>query len=128
MSSGEAEYISAAIACMRASHVRMLRYDFDDLSKKADDNDITNYEPAHVMIDNEAAIAMTSCNKDTAGNRHVARRYHYVQQGTNLKEHLFHWISTKYQLAVSLPKKGEKAKFKDLWDINMIDMDDLHSS
>ena len=128
MSSGEAEYISAAIACMRASHVRMLRYDFDNLSKKAYYNDITKYEPAHVMIDNEAAIAMTSCNKDTAGNRHVARRYHYVRQGANLKEHVFHWISTKYQLADSLTKEGGKSKFKDLWDIYMIDMDDLHSS
>ena len=78
MSSGEAEYISTAIACMRASHVRMLRYDFDNLSNKSYDNGITNYKPAHVMIENEAAIAMTSCNKDTAGNRHVARRYHYV--------------------------------------------------
>ena len=27
MSSGEAEYISAAVACMRASHLRMLIYD-----------------------------------------------------------------------------------------------------
>ena len=28
MSSGEAEYISAAVACMKASHIRMLEYDF----------------------------------------------------------------------------------------------------
>ena len=27
MSSGEAEYISAAVACMKASHIRMLEYD-----------------------------------------------------------------------------------------------------
>ena len=28
MSSDEAEYISAAVACMKASHIRMLEYDF----------------------------------------------------------------------------------------------------
>ena len=31
MSSGEAEYISAAIACMRGSHLRMLIYDFKNI-------------------------------------------------------------------------------------------------
>ena len=58
-----------------------------------------NYEPAKIIIDNEAVICMANCNKDTAGNRHVARRFHYVRQGTALKEHKFKWIGTKYQLA-----------------------------
>ena len=31
ISSGEAEYISAAVACMKASHIRMLEYDFKHL-------------------------------------------------------------------------------------------------
>ncbi len=38
-------------------------------------------------------------HKDTAGNRHVAMRYHYVRQVTTLKEYVFEWIGTKYQLA-----------------------------
>ena len=28
---------------------------------------------------------MTTCNKDTAGNQYVAKRYHYVWQGTALQ-------------------------------------------
>ena len=65
------------------------------------DGDKLNQKPAKIIIDNEAAICMAKCNKDTAGNRHVARRFHYVRQGTVLKEHEFEWISSKFQLADS---------------------------
>ena len=75
MSSGEAEYISAAAACMRASHLRMLSYDLRFMGCDHYDQDIVKLEPARIIIDNEAAICMEKCNKDTAGNRHVARRY-----------------------------------------------------
>ena len=63
-----------------------------------------SYEPAKIIIDNEAAISMANCNEGTAGNRHVARQFHYVRQGTPLKEHKFEWIGTKYQLAETLTK------------------------
>ena len=96
---------------MRVSHLRMLGYDFEFLGCTEVGNDITNYEPFHAIIDNEAAIAMSSCNKDTVGNRYVARRYHYVRQGTTLKDHIFHWITTKCQLADPLTKEGGKTKF-----------------
>ena len=71
MSSNEAEYISAAEACMKASHIRMLEYDFKFLGSKSYDLDNPIFEPSRIIIDNEAAIAMSKCNKDTAGNRHV---------------------------------------------------------
>ena len=123
MSSGEAEYISAAVACMRASHLRMLTYDMRFLGSENYDSDNMNCEPARIIIDNEAAIAMAKCNKDTAGNRHVARRFHYVRQGTALNEHQFHWIGTKYQLADVLTKVGSYASFKPLWDILLYDIE-----
>ena len=110
MSSGEAEYIAAAVACMRASHLRMLGYDFEFLGCTEVGIDITNYEPAHVIIDNEAAIAMGSCNKDTAGNRPEDRKYHYVRQETMLKGYIFHWITTKYQLADPFDKGRRENK------------------
>ena len=84
MSSGEAEYISATVACMKASHIRMLEYDFKFLGSKSYDLDNPIFEPSRIIINNEAAIAMSKCNKDTAGNRYVARRYHYVHQGTSI--------------------------------------------
>ena len=60
------------------------------------DQDNISMELARIIIDNEAAISMATCNKDTAGNRHVARRYHYVWQGTALQKHKFEWIGTKF--------------------------------
>ena len=68
MSSGEAEYIPAATACMRASHLRMLIYDLKYLCTVEYDEDKLNQKPAKIIIDNEAAIYMAKCNKDTAGN------------------------------------------------------------
>ena len=60
---------------------------------------------------------MAKCNKDTANNRHVARRYHHVQQGTALQEHKFEWIGTKYQLADPLTKPGSEKKCIELWKL-----------
>ena len=63
--SGEAEYISAAAVCMRTSHLRMLIYDLKYLATPKYDGDNRNYEPAKIIIDNEAAICMANCNKET---------------------------------------------------------------
>ena len=71
MSSDEAEYISTAAACMRASHITMLIYDWKYLGTPKYDGDNMNYEPVKIIIDNEAAICMANCNKDTTGNRHM---------------------------------------------------------
>ncbi len=72
---------------------------------------------SHSSNNNEAAICMAKCNKDTAGNRHVARQFHYVRQGTVLKEHKFEWISSKFQLADILTKVGNKPSFNHLWSL-----------
>ena len=110
---------------MRASHLRMLGYDIEKMG--AEDYDPMNikYDASFIIIDNEAAKSMSECNKDTPGNRHVARRYHYVRQGTLMREHKFHWISTKYQLADPLTKEGGPSKFKSLEERYMIDLEDF---
>ena len=83
MSSGEAEYISAAVACMKASHLRMLVYDLRFLGCDSYDSDkLKSCEPSRIIVDNEATISMPRCHNDTAGNSHVARTYHYIRQGT----------------------------------------------
>ena len=55
MSSGEAEYISAAVACMRASHLRMLIYDLKCLCSEDYDRDNMKYDvlnnKIHLLID-----------------------------------------------------------------------------
>ena len=45
---------------------------------------------------------MAKCNKYTVKNKHVARRYHYVQQDAILQEHEFYWIWKKLGSATSL--------------------------
>lgn len=45
-------------------------------------NDEPTYEPATIIIDNQAAISIAKCNMDTAVNCHVAQRYHYARQCT----------------------------------------------
>ena len=120
MSSGEAEYISAAVACMKASHLRILVYDLRYMGSKSYDGDNLECKPSRIIVDNEATISMARCNKDTAGNRHVARRYHYVRQGTTLKEHIFfEWIGTKNQLADMLTKSFNAFTFSPLWSVTL---------
>ena len=59
MSSGKAEYISAAVVCMSASHLRMLTlYDLRFMGCDQYDQDVVKLEPARIIIDNEAAICM----------------------------------------------------------------------
>lgn len=64
-SSGEAEYTTAAVACMRASHLRMLSYDFDFLGRDDYDPYHIKYDPTMIITDNEATMAISSCKKDT---------------------------------------------------------------
>ena len=80
------------------------------------------YELSRIIIGNEAAIAMSKCNKDTAGNRHVARRYHYIHQGTSMNKHKFEWICTKFQLANTLTKPGIPGDFGYLWSLQLTDI------
>ena len=117
MSSGEAEYVSAATVYTRASHVQMLIYDLKYLCTAEYDWCKLNQKPAKIIIDNETAICMAKCNKDTAGDRHVARRFHYGRQWTILKEHKFEWISSKFQLADILTNIGNKSSFSHLWSM-----------
>ncbi len=64
ISSGEAEYISAAVACMGASHLQILTYDLRDLSTLEYHGDNLKCQPAGIIIGNEAAICMAKCNKE----------------------------------------------------------------
>ena len=65
---------------------------------------------------------MSKCNKDPAVNRHVARIYHYVHQGTSLNKHKFEWIGSKLQLASTLTKPGTPGTFGYLWSFQLTDV------
>ena len=89
MSVVEAEYMAAATACMRASHFRMFIFDLRYLGTSGYDGETLKCQPARILIDNEAAISMAKCNKDTAGNGHIARRFYHMRQcaGTFLNKY-----------------------------------------
>ena len=82
MSSDEVEYIAATTAYMRPSHLGMLTYDLSYLGTSRYDKDNLKCQSAKITSDNETAINMAKCNKDTAGKRHVGRRLYYVRQDT----------------------------------------------
>ena len=67
----------------------MLVYDFRFLGSNSYDGNNPKYESSRKIVDNEAVIFMAKYNKDTAGNRNVARRNHYVRQGKTRNEHVF---------------------------------------
>ena len=79
-----------------------------------------------IIIDNEAAIAIFKCNKDIAGNRHVANRYHNVCQGTSLNVYKFEWIGSKLQLADTLTKSGKSGTFGYSWSFQLTDANNNH--
>ena len=87
ISSGEAEYMSTPVACMRASHIRMLINDLKFMGSESCNQDVVNLDLARIIIDNEVTNFMATCNKDTASKHHEARRYHSVQRGIALREH-----------------------------------------
>ena len=82
---GQVDYIYAAVACMRETYPRMLICNLKFMGCGDHNKDSTKLEPARIFMYNEAAIFITKSNKVTAGNHHVARRNHYVQQGTALR-------------------------------------------
>ena len=71
---------------MRASYICMLVRDMKNLGLDTYAAYDLNYKLSGIKMNNEAAINVDKCNKDTAGDQYVARRCHYVKQGTTLKE------------------------------------------
>ena len=56
------------------------------------------YPSLLVIINNENAKSKTECNNNTARNRYVARRYHYLRQNAFLKENEY---KTSIQILIS---------------------------
>ncbi|MGH3055378.1 MAG: Ty1/Copia family ribonuclease HI, partial [Gaiellaceae bacterium] len=113
MSTGEAEYLSAASGAMAAQHMRMLENDFSNLGKNT--YSVHNDEampPATLLLDNTAAKSMAECERSSKLTRHIVRRYHYVRQGQMRGDHVVQWISGDHQCA----DIGTKAQKRDDYD------------
>ena len=74
------------------SNLHMISYEQDELDLPVHINaasDTTTLNGASIKL-----IFTKPVNTTTITIQYVARRYHYVRQGTSLKEHKFEWMST----------------------------------
>ena len=105
LSSAEAEYNEACLACMNLAHIKMLVEDM--IGKKF-------AEPLPMLLDNKSAVDMGKTFKTTKHTRHISRRYHYVKEGENNGDHCLHWVEgDKYMIADFLTKPGIKKNFRE---------------
>ena len=79
LSSREAEYLAAYVACTAAQHIRMLNYNLYHLMEENYELEKTQtYPSSNVILDSKAAIAIAKSDKDTMRTRHILCRYHFV--------------------------------------------------
>jgi hypothetical protein len=106
MSSAKAEYVAACSACMAASHLRMLLYDYKHLGTKHYNqvNQLLDIAPSILMVDNQAAVQMGMNDRLTKLTRHISRCFHYMREGIRQGLHKLYWISKDHQLSDILTK------------------------
>jgi hypothetical protein len=111
MSSAEAEYVAACSACMAASHLRMLLYDYKYLGTKqySEVKQMLDIAPSILMVDNQAAVQMSMNDRLTKLTRHISRRFHFVREGIKQGMHKLYWISKDHQLSDILTKTQSTA-------------------
>ena len=115
MSSAEAEYNEACLACMGTAHIKMLLEDLEQTEIN---------QPIPIILDSKAAHDMGHSFKTTKHTRHILRRYHYVREGQLTGEHELTWIPKQFQLAdigtkpVSRPDLDGRTKYLFV-DVNL---------
>jgi hypothetical protein len=95
LSSAEAEYNEACLACMATAHLKQFLEDLD--LPFADDK--KSKKPIQIFIDNRSAVDMGASFKDTQRTRHMMRRYHYVREGVESNQHALIGITTTAQVS-----------------------------
>jgi hypothetical protein len=118
MSSAESEYNEGCVACMAASHCRML---LDELELKTEDAPSPTVK---IIMDSKSAIAMGESFKDTKHTRHIMRRFHFVRHGVEKKFYELVWIPTEFQLADIGTKNLPGPRQKFLTQLLMVSIDD----
>ncbi len=95
LSSAEAEYNEACLACMATAHLKQF-LEGQELSF-ADDK--KSEKPIQIFIDNRSAVDMGASFKDNDRTKHMMRRYHYAREGVESSQHALIWITTNAQVA-----------------------------
>ena len=100
MSTKEAEYVGASIACIAVTHYQYL----DD---KIENMGFRNYNWAEekmlalsVILTNTQATSINSNNPKTSlKSCHIEQRYRYITVGSKRKRHILLFVETTFQLA-----------------------------
>ena len=69
LSSAEAKYNTAAVACMATSHVRMISNEFEGIPV-----DAYREPPLKILLDSDSDIAMSNNSRDSKRTRHIKQR------------------------------------------------------
>jgi hypothetical protein len=105
MSSGEAEYNTAAIACMAALHNRFVDKEMKSLATERNQSleymipGGKDWKPSAILLDSTAAVSMAQSAKSTSRTRHIDRRFHFVRQGQVNNRHKLIWITNTDMVA-----------------------------
>jgi hypothetical protein len=124
MPTAEAEYMGAAAAGMTAAAIRMLLYDMRYLGTKdyAYVEQVLQFSPTILCVDNSAAVAMAKSVKITKKSRHIARHFHYVREGEANGLHKVLWVSKNIQLADIMTKSQESRKIDPLFAVTVFEL------
>ena len=95
LSSAEAEYNEACLACMATAHLKLF---LEDLELPFA-NDKKSMKPIQIFIDNKSSVDMCASFKDKQRTRHMVWRYHYVREGVESNQHALIWITNSAQVA-----------------------------
>jgi hypothetical protein len=100
MSSSEAEYVAACLACIAVTHFRYLDDELEQIGKKdykwtQEDRLFTSI----ILCDNSGATIMSESPKPSSITRHIERRFKYVTIGSERGRHELLHLSNVFQLA-----------------------------
>ena len=79
MSSAEAEYNQACLACMATGNMHMTLNHIEGIQEGSKED-----LPVDILMDNKSAVYMSVSFKDTKNARHIRRRFHFVKQGADV--------------------------------------------
>ena len=94
MSSAEAEYNEACLACMATGNMHMTLNHIEGVQEGSKDD-----LPVDILMDNKSAVDMSVSFKDTKNAHHIHRRFHFVKQGVEKFWQQLKWISNQYMVA-----------------------------
>ena len=117
LSSAEAEYNEACLACMATSHMVMFLNELEG-----------NKQPRlkiPLILDSKSAIAMGNSFRDTKHTRHILRRYHYVREAVDAGRFQLYWIKTDDELADIATKQTPGPRHNLLTSILLVPVVDL---